>query len=280
MYQGRTDINTTNTRPFLKWPGGKYRLINKIREALSDGRRLIEPFTGSGAVFLNTDYEDYLLADSNPDLITLYQQLSDEGKSFIRYCQKFFSQQNNSKQIYYRYRDEFNTTSRLRRKSALFLYLNRHCYNGLVRYNKSGEFNTPFGLHKSPYFPEKEMKKFCNAAKKAEFINQNFKECLGNATRGDIVYCDPPYAPLSKTANFTDYHSDGFNWEDQLELAEIAGKLAGEGVKVVVSNHDVPQIKSLYQSCGANIQQFTVQRMISSDTANRGRAGELIATFG
>ncbi len=123
------------------------------------------------------------------------------------------------------------------------------------------------------------MKKFYAAAKKAEFITLNFKECLYNATMGDVVYCDPPYVPLSKTANFTDYHSDGFSWEDQLELADIANQLAGKGVKIIISNHDVPQIKSLYQSCGADIQQFTVQRMISSDTSNRGRAGELIAIF-
>ncbi len=124
------------------------------------------------------------------------------------------------------------------------------------------------------------MKKFHHAANKAKFININFKECLANAAKGDIVYCDPPYVPLSKTANFTDYHSDGFNWEDQLELANIASSLANKGVKVVISNHDVAQIKSLYQDYGADIQRFTVQRMISSNTSNRGRAGELIATFG
>jgi DNA adenine methylase len=241
---------------------------------------LIEPFTGSGAVFLNTNYNNYLLADTNPDLITLYKHLRDEGVSFIRYCRRFFTLGNNTSQCYYRYRDEFNVTSRERRKSALFLYLNRHCYNGLVRYNKQGKFNTPFGLHKTPYFPEKEMKKFHAASVKAEFINLNFKDCLENAKSGDIVYCDPPYAPLSKTSNFTYYHSGGFSWEDQLSLAKISSRLPSRGVKVVVSNHDIPQIRSLYRDYGAKIQNFTVQRMISSDTSNRGRAGELIAIFG
>lgn len=246
---------------------------------MSEGKRLIEPFTGSGAVFLNTNYQNYLLADTNPDLIDLYQLLSMEGQTFIRYCRKFFTPENNSRQIYYGYRQEFNLTSKKRRKAALFLYLNRHCYNGLVRYNRSGEFNTPFGLHKSPYFPELEMFRFHKASEKAEFSNINFEECMQTASRGDIIYCDPPYVPLSKTASFTDYHSGGFSWEDQVQLAEISSSLAKKGVQIVVSNHDVPQIKTLYKHCGAKIEQFSVQRMISSKTSNRGRAGELIAIF-
>jgi DNA adenine methylase len=268
------------TRPFLKWPGGKFRLIKRIRDALGDGKRLIEPFTGSGAVFLNTDYPRYLLADTNPDLINLYKQLTKEGLPFIRYCRSFFTQENNSKNKYYQYRIEFNKITNTRRKSALFLYLNRHCYNGLVRYNSRSEFNTPFGRHIAPYFPDHEMKHFILAADKAEFLNTSFQECMKKACKGDIIYCDPPYAPLTNTACFTNYHTAGFSWDDQLELVTIASKLASRGVQVVISNHDTKLIRDLYKEAGAQITSFQVQRMISSNAKNRLRVGELIAVFG
>ena len=128
-------------RPFLKWAGGKYRIIERIRELLPEGERLVEPFVGSGAVFLNTRYPTYLLADSNPDLINLYRILQTEGEAFIAYCKRNFTARNNSPESYYRLRDVFNTTRDLRRKSALFVYLNRHGYNGLCRYNAKGRFN-------------------------------------------------------------------------------------------------------------------------------------------
>lgn len=144
-------------KPFLKWPGGKYRQVGRICKQLGDGNRLVEPFAGSAALFLNTDFKYYLLADSNSDLINLYQQLQSEGESFIQYCQKFFNTRNNNKDVYYEYRSRFNRTDNLRLKSALFLYLNRHGYNGLCRYNSKGDFNVPFGRYERPYFPYREM---------------------------------------------------------------------------------------------------------------------------
>ena len=254
-------------------------MVKRIRSALRQGRRLIEPFTGSGAVFLNTSYEQYLLADSNPDLINLYQQLQNEGPGFIRYCRSFFNEKNNVNNQYYKFREAFNGAPDKRRKSALFLYLNRHCYNGLVRYNSRGEFNTPFGRHIKPYFPEKEMKQFLLATDKALFVNTGFEECMGNADQDDVIYCDPPYIPLTETACFTDYHTGGFNWQDQLRLAKISCELAGRGVQIVISNHDTKRIRDLYKEAGATISRFEVRRMISADTANRAKVGELIAVF-
>ena len=245
---------------------------------LQDGRRLVEPFTGSGAVFLNTDYDRYLLADTNRDLINLYKQLKAEGQPFIDYCQTVFVRANN-KTRYYRLREEFNRTDDTRRKSALFLYLNRHCYNGLVRYNSSGKFNTPFGLYKKPYFPLREMQQFQKASARAEFMHQDFQHCMQETVQGDVVYCDPPYVPLTDTACFTDYHSGGFGWDDQLKLIELAQQLASRGVQVVVSNHDIPQIRKLYIKAGASITGFQVRRTISANTGNRGRVGELLAVF-
>lgn len=266
------------TRPFLKWPGGKYRLIKRIKDRLRPGRRLIEPFTGSAAVFLNTTYEHYLLADTNPDLINLYKQLTEEGQPFINYCQTLFNRTNYKTQ-YYRLREEFNNTDSIRRKSALFLYLNRHCYNGLVRYNSTGKFNTPFGLYKKPYFPGQEMQKFVLAASRAEFVHSDFQQCMQHLREGDVVYCDPPYVPLTHTACFTDYHTGGFGWDDQLKLIQLAKDLADHGVQVVISNHDTTQIRKLYKQAGAMITRFQVRRTISADTDNRGRVGELLAVF-
>jgi len=160
------------------------------------------------------------------------------------------------------------------------LYLNRHCYNGLCRYNSRGEFNTPFGRYSRPYFPEKEMQYFIRAAGRAEFLNTSFADSMKLAERGDIVYCDPPYAPLSATAYFTDYHSGGFRWEQQLLLACLAEELAGRGVRVVISNHDTKPVRELYQHAGASIKRFQVRRNISCNAGKRGNVGELLAVFG
>ena len=243
------------------------------------GKRLIEPFTGSAAVFLNTNYAEYLLADSNPDLINLYQQLVAEGEDFIRYCGSLFIPVNNTAKKYYAFREEFNDTGDRRRKSALFLYLNRHCYNGLCRYNKKGKFNTPFGLYKKPALPAKEMRVFVAAARDATFLHAEFTSTLKLARAGDVVYCDPPYAPLSKTAYFTDYHVGGFNWDDQILLTETAQKLADQGIQVVISNHNIRAIGELYKKAGAKIEAFKVQRHISCDGSNRKKADEILALF-
>ena len=158
-------------KPFLKWAGGKTKLCGKINKELPHGDRLIEPFVGSGAVFMNTNYENYLLADVNNDIITMYKYLQTEGQLFIDYCRTFFIQANNTQSVFLTNRLEFNTTTDTRLKSALFLYLNRHCFNGLCRYNKKGGFNVPFGKYDKPYFPEAEMKAFHAKSKIATFIS-------------------------------------------------------------------------------------------------------------
>ena len=239
----------------------------------------MEPFAGSAAVFLNTDYAHYLLADSNRDLINLYQQLKKNGGALINTCHEFFTAGNNTGKAYYALRAAFNETRDVHLKSALFVYLNRHCYNGLCRYNAGGEFNSPFGRYAKPYFPEKEMRYFQHKAANAEFIHARFPETLRKVRPGDIVYCDPPYAPLSKTANFTDYAAGGFSWENQLELAEWAPKLARRGIQVVISNHNIKAIKQLYENAGAATKGFMVRRMISCQVNNRAKVGEILAVF-
>lgn len=264
-------------KPFLKWAGGKYRLVELIKSTLPEGNRLIEPFVGSGAVFLNTQYNSNLLADSNPDLINLFQVLQKEGQSFISYCHSLFIPENNNESAYYLFRDEFNTTKDSKRKSALFIYLNRHCFNGLCRYNSKGIFNVPFGRYTKPTLPQKEMLSFHDKAKNAIFEIADFVTTMDKAKFGDVVYCDPPYVPLSLTSNFTSYSKGNFGISEQNALAQMAKNLQQKGITVVISNHDTVFTNEVYQS--AKIITFDVQRFISSDTKNRNSVGELLAVF-
>lgn len=264
-------------KPFLKWAGNKYQIIDTLRKHLPRGGRLIEPFVGSGAVFLNSDYPTYLLADANPDLISLFTFVQNEGDSFIETCRDYFVPENNSPDKYYALRERFNVTNNAREKAALFLYLNKHSYNGLCRYNLSGEFNAPIGRYKKPYFPDKEMRYFRRRAELATFECGRFHEVLAAAVPGDVVYCDPPYVPLSSTANFTSYSTGGFSVSDQEKLADSARELASRGIAVVVSNHDTPFTRDVYS--GAKFVSFDVRRYISRDGRNRGKARELLAIF-
>lgn len=264
-------------KPFLKWAGNKFQIVEQIREILPMGKRLLEPFVGSGAVFLNTDYPRYVLSDANGDLIHLYATLQAEGEVFVAYCRQFFGPDHNDPDVYYSRRALFNDTEDERLRSALFLYLNKHCYNGLCRYNAKGGFNVPFGRYKRPYFPEKELMFFAARASHAVFRQADFVESMRSAEKGDVVYCDPPYVPLSETANFTSYSAGGFGLDAQRSLADEARALAGRGIPVLISNHDTPFVREIY--AGAEIVGLQVQRYISRDGNNRNKAGEVLALF-
>ncbi len=264
-------------KSFLKWAGNKHRIIEQIKTYLPKGKRLIEPFIGSATVFLNTHYSSYLLADSNRDLIQLYQHLQTEGQYFINYCRTFFDPYFNNPEEFYRLRHLFNNSKETRIRAALFLYLNKHCFNGLARFNRKGQFNTPFSGYKSPYFPEKEMKFFHEQSKKAQLIHADFSDTLTLATYGDIVYCDPPYVGLSETANFTHYTASGFSHLQQINLANTAKILASRGIAVVISNHDTEFTRDIYQT--AILIPLSVQRNISSKGSKREKAAEILAIF-
>jgi DNA adenine methylase len=272
--------NLTAVKPFLKWAGSKFRIIKQIKtalEALPNQNRFIEPFVGSAAVFMNTDYGDYHLNDSNSDLIGLYRILQQDGPSFIQYCKSFFTPENHHADKYYELRHLFNASTDPYLKSALFLYLNRHGFNGLCRYNAQGQFNVPFGRYKKPYFPELEMLAFYQKASQATFYNQDFLQIMQSAQPGDVVYCDPPYVPLSSTASFTDYSAGGFSMAQQEQLADLAKTLSERGVHVLISNHCLPITETLYE--GADITSLSVQRFISCHGDNRQKALELLALF-
>ncbi|PHR64105.1 MAG: DNA adenine methylase [Idiomarina sp.] len=268
----------TKQRAFLKWAGGKYNLIESITAVLPEGNKLIEPFVGAGSVFLNTDYPKYLLNDVNPDLITLFKFVKRRPKRFIDDARKLFSMANNRPEAYYALRQQFNASSDPYERSLLFLYLNRHGYNGLCRYNLSGQFNVPFGQYQRPYFPQAEIEFFAEKAQRATFTCMGFEQVFRRARKGDVVYCDPPYAPLSLTANFTSYACGGFGMDDQTELARRAEHTARKrGIPVVISNHDTEFTRLLYKN--AELESLQVARFISPKGDSRGKVAELLALY-
>ena len=264
-------------KPFLKWAGGKFRIADKVIASLPRGKRLVEPFVGSGAIFLNAGFESNFVADANKHLIDLFNHLKAERKEFVDFSKSYFTTENNTENNYYRFRDQFNATTDTRIKSALFIYLNRHCFNGLCRYNAKGGFNVPFGRYSKPYFPEAEMLSFSKIAQNTLFVYQDFRTTMSGCNEGDVVYCDPPYAPLTSTGSFSDYTTAGFSELDQRDLALSAQKLKLNNVAVSVSNHDTIFTREIYH--GASIQAFNVQRFIASASKNRIAAPELIASY-
>ncbi|OON39318.1 DNA adenine methylase [Izhakiella australiensis] len=266
-------------RAFLKWAGGKYPLLDEIRRHLPEGECLIEPFVGAGSVFLNTDYPQYILADINSDLINLYNIVKTRTAEFVQDARKLFSEQSNVADFYYAQRERFNRSADAYERAQLFLYLNRYCFNGLCRYNLSGEFNVPFGRYRRPYFPEDELYWFAECAQKATFVCESYDVTLSKAGKGAVVYCDPPYAPLSATSNFTAYHTNNFSLQEQQLLAEMANTLSAKHqIPVLISNHDTPLTREWYQSA-SRLMQIKVRRSISSRGGGRIKVDELLALY-
>jgi len=263
-------------KSFLKWAGGKMRLINDIKQLLPSGKRLIEPFVGSCAVSLSLDFNKYLLADMNNDLINLYKWMQDDGETLIRISKTYFVEENLPQEKFYEFRKKFNETKSSRIKAILFIYLNRHAFNGMCRYNSQGQYNIPCGNYKKPYFPEKEMIDFMNWSRKNDvtFIHSDFRQIIGMAEEGDVIYADPPYSPLTATSNFASYVADGFSEQDHKDLAELA---INSKVPVLISNHNTPFTKELYKDA-VDIKEIMVQRMVSGNS-KREKASELMALF-
>ncbi|WJG10008.1 Dam family site-specific DNA-(adenine-N6)-methyltransferase [Aliiglaciecola sp. LCG003] len=271
-------MKKNKNRAFLKWAGGKYGLIEDICKRLPEGKKLIEPFVGAGSVFLNTDYENYLLNDINPDLINLYNELKNNTEFYIKESEKLFCAKNNQEERFYQLRKEFNASNDIQFKSCLFLYLNRHGYNGLCRYNLSGGFNVPFGRYKSPYYPKKELYYFAEKAQKAVFTCESYENTFKRSRKLDTVYCDPPYAPISMTAKFTQYSKTAFTIEDQKNLAKLAKEHTDKKqCHVLISNHDTPFTREIYSQ--ADVTQLMVSRTISQKGDKRVKVSELLALY-
>ncbi|EDY6474798.1 Dam family site-specific DNA-(adenine-N6)-methyltransferase [Salmonella enterica] len=268
-------------RPFLKWAGGKYSLLPELDRLIPAGKRLIEPFVGGGSVFLNSDkHERFLLADINADLINLYQMLAVVPDSVIAEAMKAFWHLNDVEN-YTVIREAFNAWQlNAIERAAAFLYLNRHCFNGLMRYNLDGFFNVGWGKYKAPYFPEEEIRAFRLKSHACVFMTAGFERTLRLAGDGDVVYCDPPYEPMPGTAGFTSYASGGFSWDSQVALAESCVAAHQRGAKIFISNSTAPRVIELYEQHGFTLHRVNARRSISSKGSTRETANDIVASLG
>lgn len=272
-------------KPPLKWAGNKYKILNHIIPLIGNPKTYCEPFGGSLSVALNVRAQKYILNDINKDLYYLYTNIDFD---FINECRVLFTKENNTRDSYDKIRTEFNQSTNPKERALKFLYLNKHCFNGLSRYNSKGEFNVPYGRESkssnkilSAAFPEKELLDFIATfkLKDVEFFNTSFddEDLYKDLSVGDVVYFDPPYFPLNQTSNFTKYSQTDFGYKQQLDLVDIAEKLSSTGVKVIISNHDIMETRELYSK--AQIITLQVQRNISANSSSRKKVNELIAVF-
>ncbi len=240
---------------------------------------MIEPFAGSGAVALNLGFASAVLGDTNADLITLFRLVRRAPRRFLAACAREFGPATNTAPAYAARRQEFNATREPFRRAVLFVYLNRHGYNGLCRYNRRGGFNVPFGRHARPYFPRAEIVRFASVLRRAKFVQADFRALLAAAGPGDFVYCDPPYAAAAgHCAGFTAYAPGGFTVPDHRDLADAARAAARRGACVVISNHDSPFTRDLYRDATA-LRALAVPRTISRNANRRRPVRELLITY-
>ncbi|ANZ48411.1 DNA methyltransferase [Erwinia phage vB_EamM_Caitlin] len=268
-------------RAILKWVGGKGRVLSSLKKILPAGDCLVEPFVGSGSVFLNTDYAQYRLSDSNPDLILVLRVASEAPEDLIEACEELWGQGFDG-DTYAKLKKKFNDRTNVTiedsiDRAALFIYLNRHGFNGLCRYNNSGIYNVPHGkLEAAPYLPREEIRAFWKKCTECEVIItcQDFAEALATVPKNAVVYADPPYVPRTKTEAFTQYHKAPFNQQHHRTLAKLLKAAHAGGAKVVLSNSDTLLTKDIYY--GFDWQTVVVGRYVGAKADKRGKVNELI----
>jgi len=263
-------------RPIVKWAGGKGKLLSELwMNRPPEFDAYFEPFVGGGAFFFDLFRRGLLsrctISDANEELIDLYLTVRDKVEEVISELSS--GKYVNNKEVYYRIRAEAPTDSVLR--AARFIYLNRTCYNGLYRVNAAGKFNVPFGRYANPKIIDVEnLRAVSDAFKTAEIITGDFEVAVASAKAGDFVYFDPPYAPLSNTANFTTYTRAGFDFDEQKRLARIFAELDERGCYVLESNSATVEIRDLYSE--HHVVEVFAARAISSDPSTRGKIPELL----
>lgn len=264
--------------PFVKWVGGKGRILPQLLPLLPPGmelRRHLEPFVGGGALFFARRPAQALLSDVNPALIATYQAVRDGVEDVIAALAPHARL--HGKEHYYRARDRYNHGRSLTEaeRAALFIYLNKTCFNGLHRVNRKGEFNVPAGRYKNPRILDDDGLRTASAALARARIEQaSFESLLELARPGDFVYFDPPYEPLSETANFTSYARNGFDRNDQRRLRDVYWELDRRGCRLMLSNSDVPFIRHLYRQF--RIDTVAAPRAVSCNGRGRGKVAEVV----
>jgi len=260
-------------KPPVKWAGGKGRLIPQFEPLFPRNKYglYIEPFVGGGAVFFHLLPERAVLIDSNEELINFYLVVRDSLGELMADLREH----KNTRDYYYSVRDlDPGTLSPVKRASR-FLYLNKTGYNGLWRVNSQGKHNVPFGRYKNPKIAdEQNLRLVSEALRRAEIICGDFARVLDFARPGTFVYLDPPYHPLSDTANFTGYTSDAFGEGDQRRLAGVFRELDQKGCLAMLSNSDTPFVRELYS--GYDVRVVYARRAINSRPDRRGPVTELV----
>lgn len=267
-------------KPFTKWTGGKRQLLSKLNDNLPpEFNEYYEPFIGGGALFFELQPQKSHINDMNSELITSYRVIKNEVEELIEKLKTH--QKNNSKEYYLTIRnmdrvksiEEYSDVER----AARFIYLLKVNFNGIYRVNSKNQFNVPFGDNKNPKILEEELlrdiSEFLNFYE-VIITNTDFEECIKNAKKGDFVYFDPPYIPISVTSSFTSYTKDGFSNDEQCRLKKVMDELTQKGVFVMQSNSDTVITRELYKEY--NIVEVYATRSINSDPKKRGKIKELI----
>lgn len=266
-------------RPVLKWVGGKRRLIEQITSLFPEDysiRAYHEPFFGGGALFFHLEPSRGSINDVNKRLMNFYRVLKEKPRELIEEA----SQYNYDKAEYYSLRTRFNEEQLTDvEDAAILLYLNKTGYNGLYRVNSKGKYNVPFGRYKNPRIVDEE--RIMTASKLLENISihsERFDSVKKQAEKGDMVYFDPPYLPVSETSDFTAYSKSGFGYEDHILLKDTCLDLDERGVYFVQSNSYVKPILELYENNGFRIEIVQMNRAINSKTSKRGEVNEILVT--
>lgn len=266
--------------PIVKWVGGKAKLLPELRARLPKTiKRYFEPFVGGAALFFALEPKGAVLGDMNGALIDTYRAVA-QGVEGIIPMLEMHRRAHKREAYYYEIRDIWNEggwADDRGARAAAFLYLNKTCFNGLWRVNKSGEFNVPRGDYKDPkIFDADKLREASKVLAHAKLIEDGYGTTSSEAIKGDFVYFDPPYDPVSTTSNFTSYTKDAFGKDQQKLLADHARMLAKRGVNVMLSNNDTPYVRSLYEDfCIDTVQ---CGRSINSKGDKRGKVNEVIIT--
>ncbi|MFC5135269.1 MULTISPECIES: DNA adenine methylase [Haloferacaceae] len=285
--------------PILKWAGGKRQLLDALYARFPESfDRYHEPFVGGGALFFDLEPESGTINDANPRLVSLYERVRDEPDRLVERLESFADPESDPdptlpyaettqrgrevESYYYQQRARFNDRPYTGEydpleEAALLVYLNRTCYNGLYRENADGGFNVPIGRYADPDWVKRgRIRRASEVLENVEIYNSDFEYVLEAAESGDLVYFDPPYEPMSPTADFTSYSADGFDREDQERLIEAATTLDDRGVSVLISNSGVTYDR--YVEAGFHVDTVDATRAINSDGDGRDAVDEVIAT--
>ena len=273
-----TARRSAGARPFLKWAGGKRQLLAQFAPLYPDRvERFVEVFTGSGAVFFDVQARfvpgECALLDHNEELVNCYRVVRDDVERLLPLLAKHGAR--HGREHYYRVRAQQTANLDAVQRAARLMYLNRTCYNGLYRVNSRGEFNVPMGAYARPRILDEALLRAASGALRGATVEAaDFREAAAYVRRGDFVYLDPPYVPLSPSSNFTSYTRAAFTTDDQRGLADVYRELDRAGCLVMLSNSATPLVRELY--AGFRIERVTARRAINSAGAKRGAIDELV----